>query len=209
VTDGLGERWELEQIALRLWPSASLLQGLNTALFALLEKHRVRIDDVRMVRVGLSRAAFDMHGKLARYKAKFDALISAHYTAAVILHDRRLTLAQFEPARYDDPALRRDAAERIEIAARDDLAGAAATVAIELRDGSTLAERCEHPRGSPELPVSAAEIAQKFRAYAPTRLSSRRVDAVVDVIARIEELGSARELMDLLRFTAPASAAAG
>ena len=32
----LGKRWELEQIALRLWPSASLMQGMNTALFEIL-----------------------------------------------------------------------------------------------------------------------------------------------------------------------------
>ena len=29
----LGQRFELERIALRLWPSATLIQGLNTALF--------------------------------------------------------------------------------------------------------------------------------------------------------------------------------
>src|SRR5262249_18331364 len=31
VTADLGKRWELEQIALRLWPSASSIQGMNTA----------------------------------------------------------------------------------------------------------------------------------------------------------------------------------
>ena len=37
ATADLGQRWELEQIALRLWPSASLMQGMNTALFDLVE----------------------------------------------------------------------------------------------------------------------------------------------------------------------------
>src|ERR1041384_2322812 len=37
----LGKRWELEQIAVRLWPSASLIQGMNSALFDLVEKHRI------------------------------------------------------------------------------------------------------------------------------------------------------------------------
>ena len=32
VTEDLGQRWEFEQIALRLWPSASSIQGMNTAL---------------------------------------------------------------------------------------------------------------------------------------------------------------------------------
>ncbi len=38
----LGTRWELEQIGMRLWPSATLIQGMNTALFDLLSKHADR-----------------------------------------------------------------------------------------------------------------------------------------------------------------------
>src|SRR5262249_43904215 len=96
ATADLGPRWELEQLALRLWPSASSIQGMNTALFDLIEQHRIEPERINKVRIGLSRPAFDLHGGLARYKGKFEALISAHYTAAVILHDRALTLAQFE-----------------------------------------------------------------------------------------------------------------
>ena len=89
VTAELGQRWELEQIALRLWPSASSIQGMNTALFDLIERHKIDPAKVKKVRIALSPPAFDLHGKLARYNGKFDALISGHYTAAVILHDQR------------------------------------------------------------------------------------------------------------------------
>src|SRR5262245_35045485 len=41
VTADLGKAWELEQIALRLWPSASSIQGMNTALFDLIERHNI------------------------------------------------------------------------------------------------------------------------------------------------------------------------
>src|SRR5262249_46301731 len=41
VTADLGRRRELEQIRLRVWPSASLLQGMTTALFDLLEQNKV------------------------------------------------------------------------------------------------------------------------------------------------------------------------
>src|SRR5713226_7345887 len=119
----LGKRWELEQIALRLWASASSIQGMNTALFDLMEQHRIDPAQVKALRIGLSKPVFDLHGGLAHYKGKFDALISAHYTAAVILHDRELTLAQFEPKRYDDAKLRRAAVEQVEIRPDPALAG--------------------------------------------------------------------------------------
>ena len=199
ATAELGTRWELEQIALRLWPSASSFQGMNTALFDLVEQHRIDSARVKKVRVGLSRPAFDLHGGLARYKGKFEAMISAHYTAAVIVHDRALTLAQFEPSRYDDPALKRAAAEQVEVRADPALTGVQASAEIEMSDGSKLSARCEHPRGSPENPLSSAQIVEKLRTYAPDRISAAAIDEVVRSVDRLENLSSVRDLMNALR----------
>ncbi len=114
----LGTRFELEQIAMRLWPSASLIQGMVTALFDILDNHKIDAAGVRKVRIALSQGAYNMHGGFGSYKAKFEALLSAHYIAAVVVHDRALSLAQFEPDRYDDPKLRRFAAEQVEVRRR-------------------------------------------------------------------------------------------
>jgi 2-methylcitrate dehydratase PrpD len=195
----LGSRWELEQIAMRLWPSATVIQGMISALFELLDKHKVDTARVRKVRVGLSPHAFAMHGGFGTYKAKFEALLSAHYTAAVILHDRVLTLAQFEPARYDDPQLRRFAAEQVEVRADASVNGSQATVDIETADGATLSARCEHPLGSFENPLSRAQIEQKFRTYAAGFLPDADTDEVIGAVDRLEDFGSIRRLMDLLR----------
>jgi 2-methylcitrate dehydratase PrpD len=151
------------------------------------------------VRVGLSQPAFDLHGGLARYKGKFEAMISAHYTAAVIVHDRALTLAQFEPSRYDAPALKRAAAEQVEVVADPALSGVQATAEIEMTDGSKLSARCEHPRGSPENPLSRAQIIEKLRTYAPDRISAPAIEEVVRAVDRLEDLASVRRLMDVLR----------
>src|SRR5581483_10448691 len=144
----LGRRWELTQIALRLWPSATLIQGMVTALFDILGRQPIDFAGVRKVRIGLSENAFKMHGGFGTYKAKFEALLSAHYTAAVILHDRALTLSQFEPKRYDDPKLRRFAAGQVEVRADGSVGGSQAVVDIEMTDGKTLSARCQHPLGS-------------------------------------------------------------
>ncbi|MBV8751316.1 MAG: MmgE/PrpD family protein [Hyphomicrobiales bacterium] len=198
ATADLGTRWELEQIALRAWPSATSIQGMNTALFDLVQRHRIDPARVKKLRVGLSRPSFDLHGGLARYKGKFEALISAHYTAAVILYDRALTLAQFEPSRYDDPVLKRAAVEQVEVVADPALTGVQATAEIEMSDGSKLSGRCEHPRGSPENPLSRAQIVEKLRTYAPDRISAAAIDEVVRAVDRFEDLAPVRRLMDVL-----------
>ena len=204
----LGQRWELEQIALRLWPSASLIQGMVTALFDLIGKHRFDFARVRKVRIALSPGAHKMHGGFGSYKAKFEALLSAHYTAAVFLDDGELTLAQFEPGRYDDPKLRGFAADKVEVRADASVNGSQAQVDIDMEDGTTLSARCEHPLGGPENPLSRTQIEDKFKSYAAGVLPEGAIADVLGAVDRLEDFGSVRRLMTLLRATPRAMAAA-
>lgn len=195
----LGERWELQQIALRPWPAASLLQGEITALFDLVSQHDVAFGDIETVRIALGETPFGMHGGFARYKAKFEALLSGHYIAAVFLRDRTLTLAQYEPACYDDPVLRAFAAERVEIVEDKSLSGVEATAEVTLRDGSSNTVRCDYPLGAPEYPLSREQVEDKFRTYARLRLPDERVEAIIAAVGDLENHGSAAELIALMR----------
>lgn len=191
----LGARWEVEQIALRLWPSASSLQGMITAMFDVVEQHPTDPGEVEKIRISVSQTPFDMHGGFPTYRAKFEAMLSAHYIAAVVLHDRALTLTQFEPARYDDPGLRAFAAERVEVRADPALTGGQAIAEIEKADGSVVSARCEHPRGAAENPLSCEEIEGKFRTYAEALMAERQIDRVIEAVANLEDLGSVRTLI--------------
>jgi len=205
VIADLGRHWELEQIALRPWPAAASIQGMMTAMFDMLEKHRIDPAQVKTLRIALSTPVFDLHGNFSRYKAKFEALLSAHYVATAVLHDRELTLAQFEPARYDDPKLRRFA-EAVEVRAEPNLRGVAALVDVETTAGELFSARCDQPLGAPENKLSRAQIEAKFRTYAPARLSQPQIDDVIGAVARLEHQASVRTLMGMLR-AAPQNAA--
>jgi 2-methylcitrate dehydratase PrpD len=163
------------------------------------EKHRVSFEQIRKLRVALNKTAVDMHGIFPRYQGKFEALLSTHYCAAAILHDRALTLAQFEPARYNDPVLAQFAAERVEMHADPALSGVQCVVAAETLDGRTVSVRCDHPRGSPENPLTRGQIEEKFRVYARALLPGAAVDEAREAISNLENLKSVRRLMELLR----------
>ena len=199
VAAELGTRWELESIGLRLWPSASTIQGFITAMFDLVEEHRVAPDTVERLRVCMSKTAVDMHGIFPRYKGKFEALLSTHYAAAAVLHDRALTLEQFEPARYNDPKLSRFAAEKVDVVIDPALSGVQAVVEARLAGGATIAVRCNHPRGAPENPLTRAQIEEKFRTYGRARLSASRIDEIIGAVSALEDVESTRELMKSLR----------
>jgi 2-methylcitrate dehydratase PrpD len=146
----------------------------------------------------LSRPVFDLHGNFAAYKAKFEALLSAHYIAAAILHDRALTLSQFEPLRYNDAKLRRFA-ERIEVRAEPGLAGVAAVVDIETDSGERYAARCDEPLGAPDNKLSRTQVEAKFRSLAAARLSPSEAEEVIGEVVRLEHCGSVQTLMEMLR----------
>ncbi|HYQ07259.1 MAG TPA: MmgE/PrpD family protein [Xanthobacteraceae bacterium] len=195
----LKNRFELEQIALRLWPSATLIQGLNTALFDLLAKHQIAAARISRVSIALSQNAFDMHGGFREYKGKFEALLSAHYSAAAIVHDGALTLAQFAPARYDDQTLRAFATQKVNVQADPTLSGSQAKVELVLADDTTRFAHCEHPLGSFENPLSRAQVEQKFRDYAAGVLPQMQIEKTIEAVNGLETFGSVRGLMALLR----------
>ena len=180
-------------------PAATTIQGVITAMFDLVEKHRVDPDQVKKLRVSMNKTGVDMHGVFHRYKGKFEALLSTHYAAAAILHDRALTLDQFEPARYNDPRLARFAAEQVEMKVDPCLSGVQCVVEAETADGRTLSVRCDHPRGSPENPLARAQIEEKFRTYAKALLPSAQIEEAIGAVARLEELKSVRRLMDIVQ----------
>ena len=192
----LGRRWELRRIALRQWPAATPLQDVLTALAGL--SGEVAFADIARVRLALPATAFDMHGGFATWRAKFEALLSAHYVAAAYLRDRALTLDQFEPRSYDDPALRRFAAERVEVVHDPGLEPGQATAEIETAAGARLSARSDHALGTPENPLSRAQVREKFVTYAGPVLGRERSERVIAAVEGLETLRSARALVSLL-----------
>jgi 2-methylcitrate dehydratase PrpD len=203
VIECLGEHWELEQIDLRLWPSASLIQGLITAMFDLVEGYGLTPQRVQRLRLSLSQAAFQMHGNFPRYEGKFQAMLSAHYSASAILHDRELSLTQFEPVRYNDPELLCFAATQVAVESDPALTDAQAMVAAETAEGRLVTVRCDTPRGGAGNPLTMDQVEGKFRTYAKTRLPDSRTDELIGLVLGIEEVESVQGLMDALRAERP------
>ena len=112
----LGSHWEMEQIALRPWPTSAASQGVVTALFDLMREHDLTAERTERLRVYVSPACRDAYASRRTFSGKWEASASIHYTAAVVLHDRALWMEQFE--RYDDPQLRHFAKERVDLIGR-------------------------------------------------------------------------------------------
>jgi 2-methylcitrate dehydratase PrpD len=198
VVADLGSRWELEQIGLRLWPAASSIQSVITALFALIAAHDLKPSRIASVRVGLSKTVYDMHGTLA-WNDKFKALLSTPYVTAIVLHDRRCWLDQFEPGRFKDPAVDAFAREKVKVEIDPRVDGTGAVVEIRTVDGGVHTDRRAAPKGDPFDPLSRAEIEDKLRTAAAGFLRDDAVKRIIAIVGELEHLGNVRELLAALR----------
>ena len=199
ATAALGEHWELESIALRPTPTSAASQGIVTALFDLIGRERLEAARTRRLRIRVSPACVEAYKNRREYSGKWQASASLHYTATALLHDRELWLDQFESQRYDDPTLRRFSQECVDLSADPALTGEQAIVEAELHDGVRLSATCKASKGTPENPLTRVEIAEKFRRAARDRLSTAAAERVIEMVAHIEALRSAGELLDALR----------
>ena len=199
ATAALGEYWELEQIALRPAPTSAASQGIVTALFDLMRRHDLKAARTKGLRLRVSPGCFDAYRNRREYNGKWEASASLHYTAAVTLHDRELWLDQFEPQRYEDPALKRFSSECVELLADPALTAEQAIVEARMDDGSVLSAHCQASKGTPENPLTPSEIEDKFRKGARDRLAQPAVERALEMLRHLEELKSARSLMDALR----------
>jgi 2-methylcitrate dehydratase PrpD len=190
---GLGEDWALETISLRLWPAASSIQSVVTAMLALIEQHDLRPEEVERIEVGLSKTVYDMHGSLP-WDNKFRALLSTPYVTGVVLHDRRCWFEQFRPERIADPALDAFIRERIRVGIDDAVEGTGAAITVRTTGGRTLTDRRAHPRGDAADPLTREEIVAKFRDSAEGLLAPAATERAIDMILGLPDLRQVGEL---------------
>ena len=201
VIAGLGDDWELERIALRLYPAASAIQSAVGATLDLVAAHDVRPEQIRQLRVFLAPTPYERHGEMG-WGTRFEALLSTRYCVAVTLHDRRCWLDQFEAealARADVDSFAR---ERMTVAVDDAVTVEGARLEATLVDGGEIAITRDVPKGDAADPVTRAELIDKFNAASQGILPDEQRDRALELLLTIETVGDVRDLCAALRAPA-------
>lgn len=175
LTDGLGERWELERISLRRWPAASSVQSLIDVCRGL--------QDVDTVRIELAPAAYQVSGDRP-WRTPLEAMQSARWVAACVLSDGEWWL-EHSGARLGDSVL--DArARRIDVVSNAALPTAGVRVEGTHSDSTTFAVERDVAPGDPERPLTRDQVEEKLhRAAASAGLRVGDIaEALVDTGVR-------------------------
>jgi 2-methylcitrate dehydratase PrpD len=205
VTHELGDRWEVERIAIK--PPYSCMGGLHSSIDAIraLQKRRdISAQDVARVDIGVPHAMFHHGGwTLERPAEVIGAQMNIGYAVAVSLVDGDAFVPQFAPDRVNADDVW-DLVERVHLRWDEDLddlgaeARWTARVRLELLDGSVEEITCTHPWGGYERPMTNDETIAKYWRMARLFTDETRAGRIADLVMGLEDLSDVGTLIDAL-----------
>ena len=204
LTRALGERFEIDEIAFKPWPSCRGTHVYIEAAAQLVRAHGIDSNDVVSVRLVGSRLNLMLAEPVAqkrRPETAIDAKFSLPFTVATAMRKGTVTLDDFTEEALRSPAML-DLASRVQYEAdparpasgSDVLRG---SVELELTAGKRVTLEIDEPSGSPRRPASDAALIAKFRdccQRARSQPSDATIDAWVEQIMRLETCPDAGEL---------------
>lgn len=197
LTQGLGQPFRLLEpgITIKPYPNCWAHHKVLQAVLKLKQEHRLEAEEVAAVYVDLQK-----NKPTYRYlepKTDLEARYSLGYGIAAALLDGELTLEQYADARIQAPDIRAMLAKIIDTPTDDPVKQQ--TVRIVMKDGMEYTECILHSKGHPIFdPMTLDEVLEKYRVCAGMLLPEEQVEASMDKILHLEEVGDFAEVMDVL-----------
>jgi 2-methylcitrate dehydratase PrpD len=193
----LGERYEILQTDIKRWAVGSPIQAPLDSLLELIREHRLRADDVERVIVRVAHL-----GANTTDNREMPDICMQHLCAVMLL-DGTVTFK----SSHDEARMRHarvvELRKRIELNGDDALSKAMprreGIVELKLKDGRELAHHTRAVRGTPENPMTRAEVEAKALDLLVPVLGRARSAKLCAAIWGVEKIRDARRLRGLLQ----------
>ena len=201
---GLGERWEMLNVAVKPYPVCHFNHACGDAALALMAEHGFCADEVAAVTARIHHNQMQVVCEPAEAKRHpkndYDAKFSLPYFVAACLVRGGFTLAELEPQSLQDPRIvslcQRIACEHDpESAFPQYFSG---QVDIQLRDGRHYSRRERFNRGTDARPLSHSDIEKKFFDNACRAVSRAQAERVHAAVMTLEQAPNLDEICNAL-----------
>lgn len=204
ATAGLGESWELLQVAVKPYPACHFVHACIDAALALSREHKLdpgEIDRIRaLVPAEVVKTVCEPLANKRRPANSYDAQFSIPYVIAAALLRGQFTLDELEADALHDPAVLA-LADRVDYEADPRSSFPrhyCGEVVVMTRAGATLAHREQINRGNGERPLADVEIVEKFRRNAARALSGERAARIEQCVLALDDGTDTGRLADIL-----------
>jgi len=203
-TAGLGETWELLNVAFKPYPACHFNHAFADATLALRAKHGLAPGDIERVTALIhdtpAAVVCEPLADKRRPKNAYEAQFSVPYIVAASLLRGRFTLDELDAEAYTDPEILA-LCDRVDYAADPDSKFPryySGEILIRTKDGRELRHREAHNRGSDANPLSDADIEAKYWANATRAVGAGRAQRVLDAVMALDAAEDLSELGDAL-----------
>jgi 2-methylcitrate dehydratase PrpD len=201
----LGTTWESRQISFKPYPTGHLFHAFLDAALALYAQG-LRAHDIAKITCRIADYMVPIVAEPAAEKMRpattWHGRVSMQFSLAEVFSFGRLDLDSYSPERLRDPALL-DLAGRVACVVDGDAPGREqwrGWVIVETRDGRRLEQVQPFNHGSPQNPMTDAELEAKFAANCRGVIGA---EAAAEVIRRVRALEHASDVGDLVRLCSP------
>ena len=199
--DDLGERWETPNIAFKPYPACHYIHASLDALRELHEADPIAPEDVESIvalttEAGVSLVLEPLEAK-HRPRSEYESKFSLPYSLASLLVRGNVDVSTYTDEAITDTAVL-DVASRVSYEVKEYATFPKAFpggVRVTLRDGAVRENELAYQRGGPDNPMTADEVAEKFRTNAGLALSPDSVSRLESAVMSIES----EQRLDVLR----------
>jgi len=165
LTDSLGTRWALAETSFKYHASCRHTHPSADALLALMQTHKLKPDDITSVTAHVHQGAIDVLGPVTDPRTIHQSKFSMGFVLALIANIGRASLADFTDSALVDPKLR-VFHDKVKMALDPAVDQAypkrwLGHVSVTTRDGRTLDQRIESPKGDPNNALTRDELEDK------------------------------------------------
>ena len=203
ITEGLGDSWAVTDIGYKPYPSGVITHAAMDGLRQILVDNDLDASDVEAVTVALDDAASEMLHRENPENA-LQAKFSIGFCLAAILRERDAGIREFTDEYLDEPGTRAQM-EKVTRAFEPNLFGGdfanyAARVRVATADGREFEREETYAPGSPNNPISAGRMRDKFDECATDVPSPAAAADAYEAVRNLDRDGS---LDDLLTAVVP------
>ncbi len=205
ATAGLGTTWETLATGFKPHATVTSIHAALDALGMIIRDNDLSADEIAHIHAGVSHPTHVHCAWPYEAQSITAAQMNIYYGLAMIAFFGEAFVEQFDAAQISDPDVmaftKRISAEvDPDIEARGHAFRHMARIRLETKDGQSFEQTVTHRRGSPENPISPADVIAKFQTLAASVLSHSAID---DVISIVDTLDDQHDMSALMRALTP------
>jgi len=198
----LGTDWEVVlQNSLKPYPSLAASHSPMDCIIRMVKEHNIKPSDIKKV---TNRTYNTVASHFSNYDPQtvMAARLSVPYCCAVTAATGAGGMEQFTEETIFDSTVR-EVLAKVEIIADPELNKLypekfPAVVTIDLNDGRSFTEKQYYPTGDPNNPIPPEGLKDKFRGLAKGAIDDDKIEKVIALMDRLEEVEDISDLVSLL-----------